>query len=58
MRVRSHHDRAITSRFSFFTKEYAVHGLAEEPLTLFPDVKRCPLFRAFPPAAIDIAVSC
>jgi len=42
MRVRTHHDRAIMCRLSFFTKEYGFHGLAEEPLTLFPDVVRCP----------------
>lgn len=29
-------------RLSLFTKEYGFHGLAEEPLTLFPDVVRCP----------------
>lgn len=42
MRVRTHHDRAIMRRLSFFTKEYGFHGLAEESLTLFPDVVRCP----------------
>jgi len=53
VRVRTHHDRAIMCRVSFFTKEYSFHGLAEEPLTLFPDVVRCPLSTAFPLAAID-----
>jgi hypothetical protein len=42
MRVRTHHDRAIMCRLSFFTKEYGFHSLTEEPLTLFPDVVRCP----------------
>jgi len=55
MRVRTHHDRAIMRRLSFFTKEYGFHGLAEEPLTLFPDVVRCPLSSAFPLAAIGLA---
>jgi len=52
VRVRTHHDRAIMRRASLFTKEHSFHGLAEEPLTLFPDVVRCPLSTAFPPAAI------
>jgi len=59
MRVRIHHDRAIIRRLSFVTKEHGFHGLAEEPLTLFPDVVRCPLFTAFPLAfgvALSIAV--
>ena len=36
MRVRTHHDKAIISRASFFTKEHGFHSLAEEPLTLSP----------------------
>ncbi len=58
MRARTHHDRAIMCRLSFFTKEYGFHGLAEEPLTLFPDVVRCrvPIFTTLPPA-IEVALS-
>ena len=56
MRVRTHHDRAIMCRLSFFTKEYGFHGLAEEPLTLFPDGKRCPLSTALL-SAIFVALS-
>ena len=52
MRVRTHHVGAISGRHSFFTKEYGFHGLAEEPLTLFPDMVRCPLSTAFPPAIV------
>jgi hypothetical protein len=37
-------------RLSFFTKEYGFHGLAKEPLTLFPDVVRCPPSTALLPA--------
>jgi hypothetical protein len=36
MRVRTHRDKAIISRASFFTKEHGFHSLAEEPLTLSP----------------------
>jgi len=54
MCVRTHHDRAI-SRSSFFTKEHGIHGLAEESLTLFPDVVRRPLFTTFS-LAIGIAL--
>jgi len=46
MRFRTHTDRAITPVTSF-TEEYGFHGLAKEPLTLFPDGERCPLFAAF-----------
>lgn len=49
MRVRTHHDRATISRTPL-TKEHGFHGLAEEPLTLFPDSVRCPLSAASPPA--------
>jgi hypothetical protein len=37
------------------TKEYRLHGLTEEPLTLFPDGKRCPLSTALP-WAISVAL--
>ncbi len=56
MRVRTHHDRAIIRRLSLFTKEHGFHGLAEEPLTLFPDVVRCPLSTVLPLAAIGVAL--
>lgn len=56
MRVRTHHDKAIISRMSFFTKEYGFHGLAEEPLTLFPDGVRCPLSTAVIPPTLDVAL--
>ena len=56
MRVRTHTDRAIISHTSFFTKERGFHGLAEKPLTLFPDGVRCPLFAAFPLVAIGVAL--
>jgi len=52
----THADRAITQH-SFFTKENAFHSLAEEPLTLFPDVVRCPLSTAASlPAMIVVAL--
>ena len=55
MRVRTHHIGALENT-SFVTKEYGFHGLTEEPLTLFPDGVRCPLFTAFP-LAIVVALS-
>jgi hypothetical protein len=52
----THADRAITEH-SFFTKENAFHSLAEESLTLFPDVVRCPLSAAASlPAMIVVAL--
>lgn len=56
MCVRTHHDKAIISRMSFFTKEHSFHGLAEESLTLSPDGVRCPLSTAVGPPAIDLAL--
>jgi hypothetical protein len=35
---------------SSFTEEYGFQSLTKEPLTLFPDGERCPLFAALPPA--------
>ena len=55
MLIRSHADRDLTSHISSFTEEYGFHGPAEEPLTLFPDGERGPLFAA-PALAIDIAL--
>lgn len=46
----------MTRHSSFFTKENIFYGLAEESLTLFPDVVRCPLFTAFS-HAIVVALS-
>jgi len=55
MCVRTNHDGAINRCLSRVTQEYNFHGLTEEPLTLFPDMVRCPLFTAFP-LAIGIAL--
>jgi len=42
---RFHRDGATISRIPL-TKEYGLHGLTKEPLTLFLDGKRCPLSTA------------
>lgn len=42
MRVRTHRVGDLGGP-SFVTKEYGLHGLAKESLTLFPDGVRCPL---------------
>ena len=49
--IRIHRDGAIIGRIPL-TEEYNLHGLAEEPLTLFPDGIRCPLSTAFPSAIL------
>lgn len=49
--IRIHSDGATIDRIPL-TEEYSLHGLAEEPLTLFPDSVRCPLSTAFPSAIL------
>lgn len=44
MRVRTHHIGALER--PFFVTKNGCQGLAEEPLTLFSDGVRCPLFTA------------
>lgn len=45
--IRIHLHGATINRIPL-TKEYSLHVLTEEPLTLFPDGVRCPPSTAFP----------